>query len=61
MTKNEKKEKDPMRRWWGDYDVGLNQPLLWQIGTKSIWISRSHKEWKIASIEHQDPFDDKLT
>lgn len=60
MNKNKKKEIDSLSRWWGDYEIGFNQTLRWQIGPKIIWISRGHKEWKVASTEDQDPVDNSL-
>jgi len=49
-----------MKRWWGDYEVGKNQTLRWQIGPKILWISRDQQEWRIASIEAQDLLDNRL-
>ena len=60
MTKNKKKEIDLLNRWWGDYEIGFDQTLRWQIGPKIIWISHGHKEWKVASTEGQDPVDSSL-
>jgi len=56
----EKKDVISMGRWWGDYEVGTNQTLRWQIGPKILWISRDHKEWKVASVEAQEPLDNPL-
>jgi len=58
--KEEKKDVISMSRWWGDYEIAKNQTLRWQIGPKILWISRGDKEWKVASIEAQDPLDSRL-
>jgi len=58
--KEDKKDVISMSRWWGDYEIAKNQTLRWQIGPKILWISRGDKEWKVASIEAQDPLDSRL-
>jgi len=58
--KEEKKDMISMSRWWGNYEVGKNQTLRWQIGPKILCITRDHKEWKVASVEAQDPLDNCL-
>jgi hypothetical protein len=56
----EKKDVISKSRWWGDYEVGKNKTLRWQIGPKILWISRDQQEWRIASIEAQDLLDSRL-
>ena len=56
----EKKDVISKSRWWGDYEVGKNKTLRWQIGPKILWISRGDKEWKVTCKEAHDPLDNRL-
>ena len=56
----EKKDVISKSCWWGEYEVGKNKTLRWQIGPKILWISRDQQEWRIASIEAQDLLDSRL-
>ena len=46
--------------WWGDYEVAANQTLRWQIGPKTLWITRGDNEWRVASAGGEDRLDDRL-
>ena len=50
-----------MSPWWGDYEVGVKQTLRWQIGPKTLWITRGDKEWRVTTTEGQDPLDNRLS
>ena len=49
-----------MYSWWGDYEVAANQTLRWQLGPKTLWITRGDNEWRVASAGGQDHLDDRL-
>ena len=49
-----------MDGWWGDYEVAANQTLCWQLGPKTLWITRGDNEWRVASAEGDDRLDDRL-
>lgn len=49
-----------MDNCWGDYEVAANQTLRWQLGPKTLWITRGDNEWKVASADGQDRLDDRL-
>ena len=49
-----------MDGWWGDYEVAANQTLRWQLGPKTLWITRGDNEWRVASAGGQDLLDNRL-
>lgn len=50
-----------MEPWWGDYEFEVQQTLRWQIGPKTLWITRGDKEWRITRAEGQNPLDNRLS
>lgn len=50
-----------MSPWWGDYEIDIEQTLRWQIGPKTLWITRGDKEWRITTAEGRDHLDNRLT
>jgi len=50
-----------MDNWWGDYEVAANQTLRWQIGPKTLWITRGDSEWRVTGADAQEGLDDKRT
>ena len=49
-----------MDGWWGDYEVAANQTLRWQLGPKTLWITRGDHEWRVALARGQDLLDSRL-
>ena len=46
--------------WWGDYEVAANQTLRWQLGPKTLWITRGDQEWRVTSVDGRDVLDNRL-
>jgi hypothetical protein len=46
--------------WWGEYEVAANQTLRWQLGPKTLWVTRGDNEWRVGSAGGQDRLDDRL-
>ncbi len=49
-----------MDSWWGDFDVADDKTLKWQLGPKTLWITRGEREWRVASAGEQDRLDSRL-
>ena len=49
-----------MDSWWGDYEVAANRTLRWQLGPKTLWITRGDSEWRVADAEGPDRLDARL-
>jgi len=49
-----------MDNWWGDYEVAADQTLQWQLGPKTLWITRGDGEWRVACAGGQDRLDNRL-
>ena len=49
-----------MDNWWGDHEVATNQTLRWQLGPKTLWITRGDSEWRVAGAGGQDRLDERL-
>ncbi len=47
-------------RWWGDFTVPKDSTLRWQIGPTTLWIHRTARDWRLASLSGSDPFDSRL-
>ncbi len=50
-----------MKPWWGEFEFAAGQTLCWQIGPKTLWISRADGEWIVASQDGRDRLDRRLT
>ena len=44
-----------MDNWWGDYEVAANQTLRWQLGPKTLWVTRGDNEWRVAERRRAGP------
>ncbi|MDH3629259.1 MAG: hypothetical protein OEV00_03080 [Acidobacteriota bacterium] len=49
-----------MDNWWGDYEVAEDQTLRWQLGPKTLWITRGDSEWRVAGTEGPDRLASRL-
>jgi len=38
-----------MDNWWDESEVALDETLRWQIGPRTLWITRTEREWKFAT------------
>ena len=47
-------------RWWGDFTVPKDRTVLWQIGPTTLWIHHGPRDWRIATVRGDDPFDSRL-
>lgn len=43
-----------MDNWWDESEVALDETLRWQIGPRSLWITRTEREWKLATTVGQE-------
>jgi hypothetical protein len=50
-----------MSPWWGDYEFSVHQTLRWQIGPKTLWITRGDREWRVITAEGRDSLDSRLS
>jgi len=47
MSENEFLTEQKTIKWWGDYDLSLEDSLLWAIGPFSLQVLRREKEWLV--------------
>jgi hypothetical protein len=43
-----------MDKWWGDYEIAPDQTLRWQLGPKTLWITRADSEWRVARADGRE-------
>lgn len=50
-------EAAPFVRWWGPLDLDASQVRRWQIGPRTLWMSRRSQEFSVAHLAGDDPLD----
>ena len=48
------------QNWWGDFQLENGQTRRWQIGPTTLWVTRTHNEWRVANQQGEDPLDSRL-
>lgn len=46
--------------WHGQFSLRENAAGFWQVGPYQLWARRSKNEWKVASVQGDDPLENTL-
>ena len=52
--------KNTQTSWYGRFSLRKNAVAFWQVGPYQLWARRSENEWRVASLQGDDPLDNTL-